>query len=107
MAAPIVVVATIVAKPGHEDDVEKAFADAAPAVHAEPGCLLYALHKKTAEPGVFVMVEKWASQEALGAHMQGEVMRGIGAALRDALAAAPDIQMLEAIPAGDADRGAV
>ncbi|WP_067857371.1 putative quinol monooxygenase [Nocardia shimofusensis] len=107
MSAPIVVVATIVAKPGHEDEVEKVFADAAPAVHAEPGCLLYALHRKTGATGVFVMVEKWASQEALGAHMQGAAMRGIGAALRDALAGAPDIQTLEAVPAGDAERGAL
>ncbi|WP_040796977.1 putative quinol monooxygenase [Nocardia higoensis] len=105
MAAPIVIVATIVAKPGREDEVEKVFADAAPAVHAEEGCLLYALHKKTGEPGVFVMVEKWASQEALGAHMQSAPMQQIGAGLLDVLAGAPDIQTLEAVPAGDPELG--
>ncbi|HLS76723.1 MAG TPA: putative quinol monooxygenase [Nocardia sp.] len=107
MAAPIVVVATITAKPGHEDDVEKVLSDVASAVHAEDGCLRYALHRKTGAPGVFVMVEKWASQEALGAHMKGAAMRQLGAGLRDHLAAAPDIATLEVVPAGDPVIGAL
>jgi len=107
MAAPIVIVATITAKPGREADVEKAFSDAASAVHAEPGCLLYALHKKTGATGEFEMIEKWASQEALDAHMRGDAMRAIGGALGDALAGVPDIRVLEAVPAGDAELGAL
>ncbi|MFC9678638.1 putative quinol monooxygenase [Streptomyces sp. NPDC056948] len=107
MSEPIVLVATMVAKPGQEELVEKTFKAAIPAVHAEPGCLLYALHRKAGTTGEFVMIEKWASQEALGAHMKGAAMREIGVALAQALAGPPDALFLEAIPAGAAESGAI
>jgi quinol monooxygenase YgiN len=104
---PLVIVATIVAKPGQEELVEKTFKAAIPAVHAEPGCLLYALHRKAGTTGEFVMIEKWASREALDAHMKGAAMREIGVALAQALAGPPDMVFLEAIPTGTPDSGAV
>ncbi|MFI5800561.1 putative quinol monooxygenase [Streptomyces sp. NPDC051677] len=107
MSEPVVMVATIVAKPGQEELVEKTFKAAIPAVHAEPGCLLYALHRKAGATGEFVMIEKWASQEALGAHMKGAAMREIGTALAQALAGPPDAVFLDAIPAGVPDSGAL
>ena len=107
MTEPFVIVATNVAKPGQEELVEKTFKAAIPAVHAEPGCLLYALHRKAGTTGEFVMIEKWASREALDAHMKGAAMREIGAALAQALAGPPDMVFLEAIPAGTPDSGAV
>ena len=107
MTEPLVIVAKIVAKPGQEELVEKTFKAAIPAVHAEPGCLLYALHRKAGTAGEFVMIEKWASREALDAHMKGAAMREIGAALAQALAGPPDMVFLEAIPAGTPDSGAV
>ncbi|WP_329270139.1 antibiotic biosynthesis monooxygenase family protein [Streptomyces pseudovenezuelae] len=107
MTDPVVLVATMVAKPGQEELVEKTFAAALPKVHAEPGCLRYALHRRTGTTGEFVMIEKWASREALDAHMKGAVMREMGAALAQALAGAPDLVFLDAIPVGDADAGAV
>lgn len=107
MTHPVVLVATMVAKPGQEELVEKTLSAAVPRVHAEPGCLRYALHRRTGTTGEFVMVEKWASQEALGAHMKGAVMREVGAALAQALAGAPDMVFLDAISAGDPVTGAV
>jgi quinol monooxygenase YgiN len=53
------------------------------------------------------MIEKWASQEALGAHMKGAAMREIGSALAQALAGPPDALFLEALPAGAAESGAI
>ena len=109
MTHPVVLVATMVAKPGQEELVEKTLTAAVPRVHAEPGCLRYALHRRTGAgtTGEFVMVEKWASQEALGAHMKGAVMREVGAVLAQALAGAPDMVFLDAISAGDPVTGAV
>ncbi|WP_330346958.1 putative quinol monooxygenase [Streptomyces sp. NBC_00582] len=107
MSEHVVLVATIIAKPGQEELVEKTFKAAIPAVHAEPGCLLYALHRKAGTTGEFVMIEKWASQEALGAHMKGAAMREIGTALAQALAGPPDALFLEALPAGSPDSGAI
>ncbi|MFH8663028.1 putative quinol monooxygenase [Streptomyces afghaniensis] len=107
MAEPVVLVATMVAKPGQEELVEKTLTAALPKVHAEPGCLRYALHRKAGTSGEFVMIEKWASQEALGAHMKGATMREIGIALAQALAGPPDMVFLDAVPAGDPDAGTV
>lgn len=107
MTDPVVLVATMVAKPGQEELVEKTLTAAAPKVHAEPGCLRYALHRKAGTTGEFTMIEKWASQEALGAHMKGAAMREVGAALAHALAGPPDMVFLDAISAGDPVTGAV
>ncbi|RMI30514.1 putative quinol monooxygenase [Nocardia stercoris] len=107
MAEPCVVVATMIAKPGREDLVEKTLRAAAPAVHAEPGCLQYALHRELKQPGRFVMIEKWASREALREHGQGTALREVGVALADALVAAPEVRVFEPLPAGDPDKGAL
>ncbi|MET8777141.1 MULTISPECIES: putative quinol monooxygenase [Nocardia] len=107
MAEPCVVVATMFAKPGQEELVEKTLRAAAPAVHAEPGCLLYALHRRIGEPGRFVMIEKWASKEALRTHGQSAALREVGAALGDALTGPAEVLVFDALPAGDPELGAL
>ena len=59
---PVVVVATLIAKPDSVDTVRAACKRAIEAVHQEPGCELYALHENN---GTFVFVEQWADPEAL------------------------------------------
>lgn len=107
MSNPVVLVATIVAKASQEELVEKTLMAAVPKVHAEPGCLRYALHRKAGTAGEFVMIEKWASQEALDAHMKAAAFLEVGAALAEALAAPLDIVLLDAISVGDPEAGAV
>ncbi|MFD4603802.1 putative quinol monooxygenase [Streptomyces sp. NPDC058464] len=107
MTDPVVLVATIVAKPGQEELVEKTLKSAVPMVHAEPGCLRYALHRKAGATDEFVLIEKWASQEALGEHMKGAAMRELGTTLAQALARPLDVVFLEAVVVGDLDAGAV
>ncbi|MEV0291982.1 putative quinol monooxygenase [Nocardia sp. NPDC050710] len=107
MADPCVVVATMIAKPGQEDLVEKTLRAAAPAVHAESGCLRYALHRQHKKPGHFVMIEKWASKDALRAHGQSATLREVGATLSDALGAPPEVLVFEPLPAGDPELGAL
>lgn len=107
MADPCVIIATMIAKPGQEDLVEKTLRAAAPAVHAEPGCLRYALHRHAKNPAHFVMIEKWASKEALREHGQGAALREVGTALATALAAPPEVTVFEPLPAGDPGLGAI
>ncbi|MFC9397512.1 putative quinol monooxygenase [Streptomyces sp. NPDC057027] len=107
MADPVVLMATMVAKPGQEELVEKTLRAAAPAVHAEDGCLRYALHRKAGTTGEFVVIEKWASEEALAAHMKGAAMREVGAVLAQASAGRPTALFLDAIPAGESHIGAL
>ncbi len=65
----VVVVVDVVAAEGRGDAVVEAFEAVTGPTHAEQGCLLYALHRDTADPHHFVLVERWRSQEDLDAHM--------------------------------------
>jgi quinol monooxygenase YgiN len=100
----VVVVATITPKPGEEDAVREAVLAAVPKVHSEPGCELYSANEAD---GVFVMVEKWESPEALATHGTADALRELGAALRGKVAGPPEVRRLAPLPAGDADKGAV
>lgn len=98
----VVVVAVITPEPGKEAAVREAILDTIPKVHQEPGCELYALHEGA---GQFVMVERWASREALAAHSKAEALTALGAALAGKVTGPPDVRELEAVPAGDAEKG--
>jgi quinol monooxygenase YgiN len=100
----VVVVATITPKPGEEDAVRAALLSSIPQVHEEPGCELYALHEGA---GQFVMVERWASPEALKQHGSAEALTRLGAALAGKVAGAPEVRRLTAVPAGDTEKGRV
>ena len=58
----VVVVATIIPLPEHRDEVIAAIAETVAKVREEDGCELYALHQADDR---LMMVEKWASPEAL------------------------------------------
>jgi quinol monooxygenase YgiN len=98
----VVVVATITPLPGHEDEVIAAFTELIPLVHAEDGCELYALHRA---PDRLIMVEKWASREALDTHSRGASLAALNPKLAGKLGAAPEVITSEAVPAGDAAKG--
>ncbi|MEU9119020.1 putative quinol monooxygenase [Streptomyces sp. NPDC048506] len=93
-----VVVATIRTKPGRRDHVLDAFRRHAPAVHAEPGCLLYAAH---AGDDRVTVIENWADQASLDAHSAGPALEALGAEIAEALAAPLDIAVLQPVPAGE------
>lgn len=99
-----VIVATITPKPDQFDAVEAVLTRLIPDVHTEDGCELYALHKGKDR---FVFVEKWRDMAALGVHGSGPSIKALNAGLKGLVAGAPDIQVLEAVPAGDAAKGAV
>jgi quinol monooxygenase YgiN len=100
----VVVVATITPRPDAVDAVREAVLAAVPQVHAEPGCEKYALHEAD---GVFVMIERWESPEALEVHGKAEALATLGAAIGDKLAAPLDVRYLTAVPAGDPEKGAL
>ncbi len=70
----VVVVATIRPLPEHRDEVIAAFTATIPQVHAEDGCELYTLHQAKDR---LIMVEKWASAEALSTHSQGAALAAL------------------------------
>ena len=98
----VVVVATIIPLPEHRDAVIAAFTETIPAVHDEDGCELYALHQNDDR---LIMVEKWASADALRAHSQGAALAAQGPRLAGKLAGPAEVIVLDAVPAGDPARG--
>ena len=95
----VVVVATIIPQSEHAEAVREAVLAAVPQVHAEEGCERYALHE--ARDGSLVMIEQWASPEALAAHGKGEPFTERSRQLEGKLAGAPQLQVLTAVPVGD------
>jgi quinol monooxygenase YgiN len=99
---PVVVVATMTAKPESVDTVRDACKRAIEAVHDEPGCELYALHEAN---GTFVFVEQWADEEALKAHSTAPAVGALFGTIGEHLDGAPDIKMLQPVVAGDPAKG--
>lgn len=91
------VIATITAKPGRRAELLERFLAVVPIVHAETGCMEYRPvidngtglddAREPAGDDTYIVIEKWASVEALDAHAATEHMRAFGEASRDLVAA--------------------
>ncbi len=89
------VLAIITAKPGKRAEILQSFHANIPAVHAEEGCIEYGpavdaegmgpMQTKLGED-TFVVIEKWASLDALKAHGAAPHMVAYGAKTRDMVA---------------------
>jgi quinol monooxygenase YgiN len=98
----VVVVATIIPLPEHRDEVIATITETVAKVHEEDGCELYALHQ--AEDRL-VMIEKWASSEALRTHSKGAALAAQAPRLAGKLAGPAEVIVLHAVPAGDPAKG--
>jgi quinol monooxygenase YgiN len=98
----VVVVATITPLPEHLEQVIASYTEAIAQVHAEEGCELYALNQA---PDRLIMVEKWASREALDKHARGQALAALRPKLAGKLAGTTEVIVAEAVPAGDPARG--
>jgi quinol monooxygenase YgiN len=89
------VIAIITAKPGRRAELLRAFQANVPNVHAEEGCIEYVATVDAEGAGdvqtrfgedTFVVVEKWASMEALKAHAAAPHMAAYAARTKDLIA---------------------
>ena len=89
------VLALITAKPGRRAELLEAFQANVPAVHAEDGCIEYVATVDAEGAGssqtrfgedTFVVVEQWASLEALRAHAAAPLMAAYAARTKDLIA---------------------
>jgi quinol monooxygenase YgiN len=88
------VVAIITTNPGQRETVLQAFRANVPAVHAEDGCIEYGAtvdadaggFQTKFGPDTFVVVEKWASLEALKAHAASPHMAAYAAKTKPMIA---------------------
>ena len=88
-AMKVIVTAVFHPVPGRSAELASAMRAGIEAVHAEPGCELYAIHD--AEDGTITMIEKWASRADLEAHSKA--------------AAPPVVTLMDPMPMGDPERG--
>jgi quinol monooxygenase YgiN len=88
----IQVVAVLTTKPGKRDEMLAAYRDNVAAVRAEDGCVSYeavidvkeeAPWFKKFGPDTIVVIEKWASLDALKAHAVAPHMKAYAAKTRD------------------------
>jgi quinol monooxygenase YgiN len=63
-----VVVARVAGLSGRVGELRRLLADRAPAARAEPGCRGYEVAELLGEPATFLVVETWASADAMRAH---------------------------------------
>ena len=89
------VVAIITAKPGQRETIMRAARANVPAVLAEDGCIEYGPvvdaddigpFQTKLGPDAFMVVEKWASADALRAHAAAPHMQAYGARTKEMLA---------------------
>ena len=101
----VIVVATAFPIQEHRAEVVAAFEAAIAKVHSEePGCELYALHEGQDR---LIMIEKYASQDAVDQHIKGAGLAGLRAALEGKLSSPIDVQVVVPHPAGSKDKGAL
>ena len=93
------------ANPGRGAELLDAFGELAIATHAEEGCNLYALHRAHDDHDVIVLVERWASREALDEHLASPHMASFRRESVELLAEPSQITIVEAVPAGDPSKG--
>ena len=68
MSAEINLIVLIEVLPGKSQAQVEAYNELLPVVLAEPGCLQYELKEVAGSDVDFVLIEKWASEEALARH---------------------------------------
>lgn len=99
----VVVTAHFQAHEGHEQNLVDALQEFIPAVHAEPGCLMFALHRS--DDGSLLLIEKWESEELLETHLNGDPVAAVVDKIKPYIAQSPEVRRLKAVPAGTESQG--
>ncbi|SDN03135.1 putative quinol monooxygenase [Ensifer sp. YR511] len=97
MTTSIKVVARVVIAPGQEAAFEKHASALSIATRDEEGCLSYHLFRNSAQQGVYVFVEDWASREDWEKHMSGTAIRSFNTQLSPGTIAHIEIHALDQI----------
>ncbi len=100
----IIVLAHARAKNGSDAVLEKTVRAAIKPTHAETGCLKYAFHQSTEDKHVFVMIEKWASKEALDQHLKTPHILELFKKLPNLLERPMQIQTYKSLPDGSPEK---
>ncbi|WP_460984549.1 putative quinol monooxygenase [Spirosoma fluminis] len=80
---PLLVFATITARPGAETNLREGLLELIQQVRTEKACQLYELYESLEHPERFIMHERWDDQAGLDAHNQMPHMSAFGEKAKD------------------------
>ena len=103
----VVVVAMFLVHPGREDEAVEALTPTIEGTHAEEGCISYALHRDASTPNRLILIENWASREALDEHLQQPHVARLAEVAGDFLVEPPEVVFLSPEPVGDSGKGSL
>ena len=103
----VVVVGSFKAQPGKEAEAAEAFQALVEPTHSEDGCILYALHRGSDDPARLVFVERWASREALDAHLKSPHLAVVLERVEELFGDSADIVVYEPLPGGQTKKGSL
>jgi quinol monooxygenase YgiN len=103
----VVVLATFTTHPGKEDAAARFLDELLAPTHAEPGCLLYAVHRGLDDPQKMAFVERWESRQLLETHIASDHIQNALAEVSEYFSHGPEIVFYEALPGGESDKGSV
>jgi quinol monooxygenase YgiN len=101
----VVVVVLGRAKPGRGDEAVAAFQDVAVPTLAVVGCIACAVLRVAGDPDRIVLVERWASREALDEHLTTPHLVGFRESSHDLWAEPMEILLVDPVEAADAGKG--
>lgn len=91
----IVVIGAVVARPDALEDVRSLSCEHVRRSRKEPGCLSHNVSVDAENASRFVFVEHWSDMPSLRAHFALESSRQFVEALRDLIAAPPELKIYE------------
>ena len=100
---PCIVVVTLTPHPEHYAKVRDLVFEVIPAIHEDPGCLLYAPHDTT--NGQLVLIEAWADRDAWVAHFELPAIKRLKQELPPWLAAPASRVEMYGLGVGDPSLG--
>ncbi|MEN3280537.1 MAG: hypothetical protein V7607_1677 [Solirubrobacteraceae bacterium] len=101
----VVIVSRLRARPGREDETERALRSLIAPTHGEDGVVLYALHRGVDDPSLFYFIEQFETREHLERHLQSDHVQGFGAMAEELLAERPPFDVMRAVPDGEPSKG--
>lgn len=101
----VVVVVTLRAQEGREEEMVATLTGPSAQTHTEDGCLVYAMHQDAADPRSFAIVECWASQAHLDAHLALDEVKDLIARIDGLADGQPSFGVYHQLPAGDPGKG--
>jgi quinol monooxygenase YgiN len=85
------VIATFVAAPGRQEELESALSAMVEPTRKEAGCIRYDLTRALDGSGELVFIEEWETAESLDAHGRSEHIREWGGKARELVASPPKV----------------